>query len=109
MNAVDVLAAYLRAYEAKDLDAVADLLTDDVCLQDWHLVARGKPAVLAETRRNFADAEHLQIDVLQFYEGPGCAAATLHIVVNRSVELDVVDTVVTTPDGKISAIRAYKA
>lgn len=90
------------------MDAVARMLTDDVHLQDWNLEVSGKDAVLAETRKNFMDAQHLQIEVRQLYEGTGCAAARLRIVVNKSVELEVVDTIVVNPDGKVSAIRAYK-
>ncbi len=103
-----VLAAYLKAYEAKDIDAIAALLADDVRLQDWNLEAHGKAAVLAQTRRNFRDAEHLRIEVRQFYEGDGCAAARLRIVVDGSIELEVVDTIEVDPAGMIASIRAYK-
>ena len=108
MKPAEVLAAFLKAYEAKDIDTVAQMLTDDVSLQDWNLEVHGKDAVLAETRKNFLDAKHLQIEVRQFYESAGCAAARLRIVVNKSIELEVVDTIVVNPDGKVSSIRAYK-
>jgi len=108
MKPIDVLAAFLKSYEAKDIDAIADMLADDVHLQDWNLEAHGKDAVLAETLKNFRDAEHLQLQVRQFYEGSGCAAARLRIVVNRSVALEVVDTIEVNPDGKVRSIRAYK-
>jgi hypothetical protein len=104
----EVLADFLKAYEAKDIDAIAPMLTDDVRLQDWHLEAHGKAAVLAETRKNFQDAQHLQNEIRQLYEGAGCAAAQVRIVVNKSVELEVVDTIAVNPDGKVSSIRAYK-
>jgi ketosteroid isomerase-like protein len=104
----EILSAFLNAYEAKDLDAIALLMTDEVCLQDWNLEARGKAAVLLETKKNFDQAERLQIEVLDFYEGVGCAAARLRITVNRTIELEVVDTIVVDADGKISSIRAYK-
>jgi hypothetical protein len=108
MKPVEVLAAFLKSYEAKDIDAIAVMLADDVHLQDWNLKAQGKAAVLAETRKNFDDAQQLEIEVRQFYEGTGCAAARLRIVVNKSIELEVVDTVVVNMDGKVSSIRAYK-
>ncbi len=108
MKPIDVLAAFLKSYEAKDIDAIAVMLTDDVHLQDWNLEARGKAAVLEETLKNFHDAEHLQIQVRQFYEGSDCAAARLRIVVNGSVELEVVDTIEVNADGKVRSIRAYK-
>ena len=108
MKPIDVLAAFLQSYEAKDIDAIAVMLADNVHLQDWNLEAHGKSAVLAETLKNFLDAENLQIQVQQFYEGSGCAAARLRILVNRSVELEVIDTIEVNLDGKIQSIRAYK-
>ena len=108
MQATDVLAAFLKAYEAKDINAIALMLADDVHLQDWNLTAQGKPAVLAETRKNFLDAQQLQIEVRQLYGAERCAAAQLRITVNRTVELEVVDTIVLNADGQVCAIRAYK-
>jgi ketosteroid isomerase-like protein len=108
LKPIDVLTAFLEAYEARDIDRIERMLTEDVRLQDWNLVAQGKNAVLTETRKNFLDAQHLEIEVRELYEGTGCAAARLRIVVNRSIELEVVDTIVVTVEGKISSIRAYK-
>lgn len=108
MTPIDLLLAYLRAYEARDLGAIAALLSEDVRLQDWNLVAQGKAAVLAETQRNFDEAEHLQIDVLSLFAGEGCAAARLRIVVNRQIELEVVDTITVDAPGRVLSIRAYK-
>jgi hypothetical protein len=108
LKPTDVLVAFLKAYEAKDIDAVAHMLADDVSLQDWNLEVHGKDAVLSETKKNFLDAQHLQIEVRELYEGNGRAAARLRIVVNKSIELEVVDTIVVNSDGKVSSIRAYK-
>ena len=108
MTPVETLTRFLQAYEARDLDAIEPMLADGVRLQDWNLVAEGKPAVLAETLRNFRDAEQLQIEVRQLYAGDGCAAARLRIVVNGSLELEVVDTIEVDRDGRVTSIRAYK-
>lgn len=108
MSSADLLLTYLRAYEARDLSAVGALLADDVRLQDWNLAVEGKAAVLAETQRNFDQAEHLLIDVLSVYAGEGGAAARLRIVVNHRIELEVVDTIAVNAAGQVSSIRAYK-
>lgn len=108
MTPTEVLTRYLQAYEAQDLDAIAPMLAEEVRLQDWNLIAEGKAAVLAETLRNFRDAERLQIEVRQRYEAEGCAAARLRIVVNGSIELEVVDTIEVDGHGQIRSIRAYK-
>jgi hypothetical protein len=108
MNPADLLLSYLRAYEARDIDAVGALLSDDVRLQDWNLAVQGKAAVLAETQRNFDDAAQLQIEVLALYTGEAGAAARLRIVVNAAIELEVVDTITVDASGRVSSIRAYK-
>lgn len=104
----DTLRAYLRAYEARDLPAIAALLSEDVRLQDWNLVAQGKAAVLAETRANFEAARSLRIELLRCYESGTQAAAELRITVNAEIVLEVVDAVRVNTNGQIEAIRAYK-
>ena len=108
MTPLEALATFLKAYEAKDIGTIASMLAENVRLQDWNLTAQGKDAVLAETRKNFLDAEQLQLEVRQFYEGKSCAAAQLKIVVNRTIELEVVDAIELNADGKVCSIRAYK-
>jgi len=56
MKPIDVLAAFLQACEAKDIEAIAPMLADDVRLQDWNRTALGKQAVLAETSKKFKPA-----------------------------------------------------
>jgi ketosteroid isomerase-like protein len=102
------LRAYLAAYAARDLDAIAALLSDDVMLQDWNLRVAGRAAVLAETRKNFEAVRSLRIEVLQVYEAGQRAAAELRIVVDETITLDVVDALQFDAAGRISAIRAYK-
>lgn len=103
-----VLAVFLIAYEAKDICAIDRLLAEGVTLQDWNLAVQGRESVVAEMLKNFNEAESLQLQVRQFYEGDGCAAAQIRIVVNTSVELEVVDAITIDLDGKITSIRAYK-
>lgn len=104
----EVLLAYLRAYEARDLATIRSLLADDVRLQDWNLIAEGLADVLAETQKNFDAASHLDIEVRQCYEAGRTAAAELRITINHESHLDVVDAIRLGADGRIVAIRAYK-
>lgn len=104
---LDLVHAYLAAYAARDLAAIAPLLADDVTLRDWKIRVVGKAAALEETRKNFAAAQQIGIDVLAAYERPGGAAAELKIVVNGRDTLFVVDVFDLDSDGRIAAIRAY--
>jgi len=101
--------AYLRAYEAKDLPAIAAMLADDVQLCDWNLSVRGKAAALAETRKNFESAGRLEIHTGTIYESAdGAVAAELQILIDGHVDLRVVDAIAFTDEGLIRQIRAYK-
>ncbi len=102
------LRTYLAAYEARDLDAIAALLADEVVLQDWNLRVAGRAAVLAETRRNFEAARSLRIEVLHVHATGLRAAAELRIMVDDAVTLEVVDVLQFDAAGRICAIRAYK-
>lgn len=98
---------YLQHYEAKRLDAIGAMLAEGVTLRDWNLSVQGRAAVLAETRKNFENAQSLSIEVLRVYESPGSVAGELRIVVDGSIELFVVDVIDFDGDGRIRAIRAF--
>jgi len=101
--------AYLRAYEAKDLPAIAAMLADDVQLCDWNLSVRGKAAALAETRKNLESAGRLAIHIGTIYESAdGAVAAELQILIDGHIDLRVVDAIAFTDGGLIRQIRAYK-
>lgn len=107
MTPLDLTRAYLAAYAARDLAAIAAMLADAVTLRDWKIRVVGKAAALAETRRNFDAVQRLQIDVLAAYERPGGTAAELRIVVDERDTIFVVDAFDFDAQGRIAAIRAY--
>ena len=103
----DLVRAYLAAYAARDLAAVAALFTDTITLRDWKIRVVGKAAALAETRKNFEAVQQLQIEVLAAYERDGGVAAELKIVIDGRDVIHVVDVFDFAADGRIAAIRAY--
>ncbi len=98
---------YLRSYAGKDLSAISAMFSENVTLRDWNICVHGRAAALAETETNFANAETIEIEVLQVYESPASVAGELRIVVNGSVELFVVDVLDFDANGQITAVRAY--
>lgn len=104
---LDLVRAYLAAYAARDLATIEAMFAEAIMLRDWKIRVVGKAAALAETRRNFEAAQHLQIDVLATYPCDGGAAAELKIVVDRRDTLHVVDVFDFDAEGRIAAIRAY--
>ena len=99
--------AYLRCYERKDIDGIAEMLSVDVVLRDWKTLVKGRSNALSETRKNFEAAKSLQIETLRILESENSVAGELKIVVDGDVELYVVDVLDFEPDGNITSIRAY--
>ncbi len=108
MTADQRFAAYLAAYAAKDLEAVAAMFADGVSLRDWKISVRGKDAALAETQKNFDAARSIAIEILATYASANAIAGELRIVVDDSEVLYVVDVVSFDAQGRIEAIRAYR-
>jgi SnoaL-like domain len=108
MNKRDAFLRYLTCYAAKDLAGISAMLADGCALRDWNISVRGRHAVEAETRRNFATARTINIQVLSLFEGPDLVAGELKILVDETVELYVVDVLEFDAALRISAIRAFK-
>ncbi|WP_269533599.1 nuclear transport factor 2 family protein [Chitinimonas sp. BJYL2] len=98
---------YLDRYAHKDLAALDSLFADDITLRDWKIAVQGKAAALDESRKNFAAAEQITITPLAMHEAGDTVAAELHIVVNGTEQLYVVDILRFNAAGQITAIRAY--
>lgn len=107
MTHTERFVAYLNAYARKDLEGIAAMFSEDIQLRDWQLAVSGRDAAVAETRKNFAAAQTLAIEVLALHESANAAAGELRIVVDGHIELHVVDVIDFAPDGRIKAIRAY--
>lgn len=99
---------FLAAYAAKDLATINGLISDDALLRDWNLERLGRDAFLTETQHNFAQAERIDIDVLELHATPRSVAAELLITVNGSLRLRVVDVFDFNPEGRVCAVRSYK-
>lgn len=98
---------YLQKYEEKDLEAMNELFDDAISLRDWKIHVRGKKEALAETQKNFENANSLAISILHTHESEDSVAAELKIVVNEVEVLYVVDVIRFSATGLITDIRAY--
>lgn len=103
----EICLYYLEKYAAKDLESVSDLFAEDIVLRDWKIRVEGKTKAVEETRKNFANADTIEIEVLSTYENENTVAAELKITVDGVEELYVVDVITFNSNGKISSIRAY--
>ena len=107
MSNTERFASYIAAYARKDLTAIGLKFSPEVHLRDWNLSVHGREAALAETAKNFAAAENIEIEILAMYRSEATVAGELRIVVNQRHALHVVDVITFGADSKILSIRAY--
>ncbi|WP_208630772.1 nuclear transport factor 2 family protein [Maribacter litoralis] len=103
----EISISYLKKYADKDLSSIETMFSDDIVLRDWKIRVEGKENALKETRKNFENADTIEIEVLSTYENKNTVAAELKITVDTTEELYVVDVITLNKEGKISSIRAY--
>ena len=108
MRYANLLRQYLAAYACKDLHTIETLLDEAATLQDWNLAVSGKAEVLRETSNNFKAARSIEIQIRREFESGRDAAAELHIVVDGTEHLDVVDIVRFSQAGLVESIRSFK-
>ncbi|MFM1992343.1 MAG: hypothetical protein RL600_171 [Actinomycetota bacterium] len=105
---IQVARNYLLAYEAKDLAAIAKMISPDVWLQDWNISGQGDSFFLGETRKNFEAAQQIKIEILSMQESADLVSAQLQITVNGHELLEVVDVISFDSGNLIRGVRAYK-
>ena len=103
----EICLLYLKKYEEKDLNSIKEMFSEDIVLRDWKIRVEGKDNAINETRKNFENADSIEIEVLSTYENKNTVAAELKIIVDSTEELYVVDVITIDSDGKIKSIRAY--
>ena len=67
----------LNKYAEKNLNSIEKMLSEDIVLRDWKIRVEGKEDALKETRKNFENADSIQIEVLSTYENKTTVAADL--------------------------------
>jgi ketosteroid isomerase-like protein len=103
----EICLSYLKKYAEKDLNGIEEMFSEDIILRDWKIRVEGKGNALKETRKNFENANSIEIEVLSTYENKDTVAAELKITVDYTEELYVVDLITINCNGKIISIRAY--
>lgn len=103
----EICLAYLKKYAEKDLNSIEKMFSEEIVLRDWKICVQGKENALKETRKNFENADTIEIEVLSTYKNKDAIAAELKITVDSTEELYVVDVIKINAEGKIASISAY--
>lgn len=110
MNPIAPIARkYLEAYQSKDLETIASLISPDVELIDWNQGGKGNDYFLAETRKNFESQDTIQIEIQRVFELDRTVAFQLRITVDNSEVLEVIDVVTFDSSNLIVKLQAYKS
>jgi len=99
---------YFDAFSKTDIPRVGSLLSNDVCLRDWTVDAKGIESVLCEIANIFNSLSQLQINIVNLYESNSTVIAELIISAKEIESINVVDIIRFNSDEKICHIRAYK-
>ena len=99
---------FLGFYEAKDINSIDRMLSDDVVIRDWNLEVQGKSNALDFFKKNFRDAESLSIEVRDVFLSESGAAVVVDILVNNVERLSVVDVVTFDRAGLVESVISFK-
>lgn len=105
MNALAL--TYFRAFAAKDLAQLRELLHADVTLRDWVVEVQGRDEVLAEMSRGFESFASIRVTPVHVFCDQSTVIGELDIALD-SEHIKVIDVLEYSSDRKIRAIRAFK-
>lgn len=108
ISRITLLKDFLAAYQQKDIDSIAEILSEQVLLRDWNLQVIGKGAVLAEFAKNFADASSLRITINNVYFSKSAVAAEIEIDIATLEQIRVVDILGFNGENQIDSIISYR-
>lgn len=107
MTNIEQFKQYLKKYSEKDLESISAMFAEQISLRDWQVAVKGKENAIAETKKNFENAETIEIEVLSCLTDNNSVAGELKIIVDQKETLYVVDVLTFNEKGLISSIRAY--
>ncbi|MFN3075331.1 MAG: nuclear transport factor 2 family protein [Alphaproteobacteria bacterium] len=107
LDPLAIVRKYMDDFSNRRIDVLIDTFADDMVLIDWTLEARGKTDVVAAYRRILNDLPPFTLDIKTLRPIPGGAVAELVLGLG-SLSIDIVDIVELNPQGKITAVTAYK-
>lgn len=103
-----LVKSYFEIFSNKDILRLENLFSDDVCLQDWNIIAKGKKQVLDVNKNIFNSVESISVTLNHLYLVNLVAICLIDITINEKETLKVVDIIRFNAQNKIAEISAYK-
>jgi len=85
------------------------MFSESLSLKDWSVDVKGKKEVLKVLKGVFNSTNTIRIKPITFFSNSDCSyAITIHIYINETLELKVVDVINFDSNAKIVKIYAFK-
>ena len=104
----ELVTKYFEDFSIKDLEKLSDIFSEEITLQDWDILAKGKQNVLEANKSIFNSVDTISVNLNELYIDDNVATCMIEIVINNEETLKVIDIIKIDTDGKIKEISAYK-
>ena len=104
----NIVITYFETFSNKDIKGLENLFSDDVFLQDWNILAKGKKQVLDANKTIFDSVESISVTLNNLYLDKLVAICLIEIIINNEETLKVIDIIKFNDENKIIEVSAYK-
>ena len=104
----NLVKTYFEKFSNKDIEGIEGLFSDDVILQDWDILAKGKKEVVDANKSIFDSVNSISVTLNSLYLVGLVAICLIEIIVNNEETLKVIDVIKLNDEKKITEISAYK-
>ena len=74
---------YFEIFSNKDIQGLENLFSDDVMLQDWDILAKGKKQVIDANKNIFDSVESISVTLNNLYLDKLVAICLIEIIINK--------------------------
>ena len=108
MNQFESMTAkYIKLWQTKNIEGLSKLFDDEIVLEDWDNLIKGKDAVLKFNLDFFNSVNLIELNVVNSHCFENTTFSELNIIID-GVKLTVLDKIVFNKNFLITQIRAYK-
>jgi len=104
----NLVKTYFEIFSNKDIKGLDNIFSDDVILQDWEILAKGKKQALDVNKNIFNSVESISVTLNDLYLDELVAVCLIEIIINNEEILKVIDIIKFNDESKIIEVSAYK-
>ena len=104
----NLVKTYFEIFSNKDIKGLENLFSDDVFLQDWDILAKGKKQVIDANKNIFDFVESISVTLNNLYLDELVAICLIELIINNEETLKVIDIIKFNDENKIIEVSAYK-